>query len=106
MRCKFANRRLGAIVLLCFSLFKGGPARAEESAPQTGPVQWGGTAELGYRFTDVEGENRYREVVNLDPGLKLFNLSLRYKDPGKKGPADEVRLHVNRWKWRWKRLRQ
>ncbi|MGE5840010.1 MAG: hypothetical protein ACM34H_08735 [Deltaproteobacteria bacterium] len=95
MHCKFANRRLGAIVLLCFSLLKGGAVRAEESAPGTGPVQWSGAAELGYRLTDVEGENRYREVVNLDPGLKLFNLNLRYKDLGQKGPADEVRLHVN-----------
>jgi hypothetical protein len=43
----------------------------------------------------VEGENRYREVVNLESGFRLFNLNLRYKDPEKKGTADEVRLQLN-----------
>ena len=41
-----------------------------------GDFQWGGSIELGYRLTDIEGRNRYKEVVNLMEGLKLFDLSL------------------------------
>jgi hypothetical protein len=91
----FANLRLGVIFLICLCLFRGGQAGAGEPAPGATPFEWGGDAEIGYRFTDVEGDNRYREVVNLEQGFRLFSLNLRFKDPERRGPADDVRFRLN-----------
>jgi hypothetical protein len=57
--------------------------------------QWGGDIELGYRITDVEGRNRYKEVVNLSEGLRLFDLSLRGKSLEGKGLADYFNFNLN-----------
>ena len=49
-----------------FGLFGGERLHAQEPAAGVAPSQWSGAVELGYRYTDIEGENRYREVVNLE----------------------------------------
>jgi hypothetical protein len=91
----FANLALRTVLFICLSHLWGGQAQAEDPAPGTTPLQWGGAAEVGYRWTDVEGENRYREVVNLEQGLRLFNLNAWFKDPERKSAADDVRLQLN-----------
>jgi len=60
-----------------------------------GGFQWGGDIELGYRFTDIDGRNRYKEVANLMGGLKLFDLSLWANDLEKKGFSDYFSLNLN-----------
>lgn len=42
---------------------------------------WGGSVELGYRLAEIEGRHRYKEVVNLMEGLRLFELSFWGKNP-------------------------
>jgi hypothetical protein len=71
-----------------------------EAAPENGglalgPFQWHGNIELGYRLTDIEGRDRYKEVVNLMEGLRLFNLSLQGKNQEKKGLADFFSFNLN-----------
>jgi hypothetical protein len=68
---------------------------AQEPAAGVPPSRWSGAVELGYRYTDIEGENRYREVVNLMEGLRLFNFNLRFRDPEGNGLADNVRIQAN-----------
>jgi hypothetical protein len=64
-------------------------ARSEDAGLAIAGFQWGGSIELGYRFTDIEGRNRYKEVVNLMEGLRLFELSLWGKNlDEKKGLVD------------------
>ena len=41
----------------------------------------GGSVELGYRLADIEGRPRYKEVVNLMEGLRLFELTFWGKNP-------------------------
>lgn len=53
----------------------------EEAASPSAGHPWGGSIELGYRIADVEGRPRYKEVVNLMEGLRLFELSFWAKNP-------------------------
>ena len=69
--------------------------RAQESGLKVGGYQWGGDIELGYRFTDIDGRNRYKETVNLMEGVRLFDLNLWGNDPEKKGLVDTFRLNLN-----------
>lgn len=71
-------------------------AQSEESGLTLGGFQWGGSIEAGYRLTDIDGRDRYKEVVNLMEGLRLFDFSLWGKnlDP-KKGFADYFSFSVN-----------
>jgi hypothetical protein len=69
--------------------------RAQESGLKVGGYQWGGDIEMGYRFTDIDGRNRYKETVNLMGGAKLFDLNLWGNDPEKKGLVDTFRLNLN-----------
>jgi hypothetical protein len=50
---------------------------------------------LGYRFTKIDGIDRYREVVNLMDGLRLFNFNLSFKDPARKEFVDDARIRVS-----------
>lgn len=90
------HQRAAVVLLICSCLLFAGSARAEDSSPPDAGFEWGGAIETGYRFTDIHGSgDRYREVVNLEEGLRLFDLSLWMKDLERKGIADEVRLRVN-----------
>lgn len=80
-------------ILSCLSY--GERLQAQEPAAEAPPSQWSGAVELGYRFTDIEGEDRYREAVNLMDGFRLFNFNLQYRDPEGEGLADEVRIQAN-----------
>ncbi len=90
-------------VIFCISFMPLGTVRdgrAEDaeatSVPTIGGMQWGGSIELGYRFVGIDAnKNRYREVVNLSDGLRLFDFSLLGNSPDKKGLADTVRLNFN-----------
>gem|GEM_PF-1473721 len=88
-------RRAQAALLICLSFFVAQPGLAGEPTPSADRFQWGGAVELGYRFTDIAGEDRYREVVNLEEGLRLFNFNVWFKDLERTGAADEFRLRVN-----------
>jgi hypothetical protein len=66
-------------VMICISFFHLFPiydAQSQDSGLTLGSFQWGGSIELGYRLTDIDGRERYKEVVNLMEGLRLFDLSL------------------------------
>jgi len=63
-----------------------------------GGFQWGGSIELGYRLTDINGsKDRYKETVNLEQGLRLFDLSFwgQRVDDNQKGLVDSVRFNVS-----------
>lgn len=61
-----------------------------------GGFQVGGSVEAGYRFTHIGGrEDRYKEVVNLSEGLKLFDLNLLGKDPDSQGVVDYLSLNAS-----------
>jgi hypothetical protein len=85
--------------LLCisfFHLFSVSSAPAEDTGVKMEGFQWGGSVELGYRFTDIDGRNRYKEVVNLRDGLKLFDFSIWGKNlEGEKGFVDYVGLNAS-----------
>ena len=69
-----------------FHLFLIPDAKSQESGLALGGFQWNGAIELGYRFTDIDGNrDRYKETVNLMQGLRLFDFSLlgRNLEPGK-----------------------
>src|SRR3990172_3669450 len=55
-------------VIFCisfFHFFSIPSARSEDPGLMIGGFQWGGSVELGYRLTDIDGRERYKEVVNL-----------------------------------------
>lgn len=76
MRGHFIKAILALFCISLFHLFSFNAEAQKESGLKMGDFQWGGSIELGYRLTDIEGRNRYKEVVNLMEGLKLFDLSL------------------------------
>ncbi len=88
------------IIVFCISfvhLFSVFPAASQEGGLTAGGFQWGGSVELGYRFTDIDGsKDRYKETVNLRDGLRLFDLSLWGKkiDENAKGMVDSLRFSV------------
>ena len=89
------------LVVFCISFFHLFPAthvHSEETGLMAGGFQWNGDIELGYRFTDIDGSKaRYKEVVNLQEGLKLFDLSLigRKADETAAGPVDYFRFNLS-----------
>jgi len=89
------------LIVFCisfFHLFLVSPAPSQQSELTAGGFQWGGSVELGYRFTDIDGsEDRYKETVNLREGLKLFDFSLWGKkmDENMKCPVDSLRFNVS-----------
>jgi hypothetical protein len=88
------------IILFCISLFHLGPAallHSEETGVTVGDFRWNGDIEVGYRFTDIDGnEDSYEEVVDLQDGLKLFDLNLLgRRTEGTTGPVDYFRFNLN-----------
>ena len=89
------------LIVFCisfFHLFSVCPASSQGSGMTAGGFQWGGSVELGYRFTDIDGsKDRYREIVNLSDGLKLFDLSFwgNRIDENSKGLVDSLRFNVS-----------
>ena len=99
MRRYLTNVLLIVFCISFFHLFSVRLALSQQSGLTAGGFQWGGSVELGYRLTDIDGsKDRYREIVNLRDGLKLFDFSLRGRSinakygacfkchPEKKGP--------------------
>jgi hypothetical protein len=79
-----------------FQFFPIQDVHSEEPGLKFTGFQWGGSVELGYRFTDIDGRNRYKEVVNLMEGLRLFDFSLWGKNlEEKKGYVDYFSLNAN-----------
>lgn len=79
-----------------FHLLSSSDAISENTGLTLGGFQWGGSIELGYRLTDIDGsKNRYKEVFNLTEGLRLLNLSLWANDSEKKGLVDYFNLNLN-----------
>jgi hypothetical protein len=89
------------LIVLCisfFHLFSVYSALSQESGFTAGGFQWGGSVELGYRLTDIDGsKDRYREIINLRDGLKLFDFSLQGNrvDENTKGLIDSLRFNVS-----------
>jgi hypothetical protein len=69
--------------------------QAEEGGVQVAGYQWSGDIEVGYRFTDIDGRNRYKETVNLMEGVRLFDLNLFGENLQKKGAVDAFQLNLN-----------
>src|SRR3972149_7182995 len=64
-------------------------AQTESPGLNIAGFQWGGAIELGFRLTDIDGRDRYKEVVNLMEGLRLFEFGLWGKNlDEKKGLVD------------------
>ena len=84
------------ICISFFCLFPIYDVRSEDSGLTAGGFQWGGSIELGYRLTDVDGRERYKEVVNLMEGLRLFDLTLVGRNlDEKKGLVDFFSFNVS-----------
>ncbi len=83
------------LIVSFFCVLSPPESESQDSGGTTGGFQWRGSAELGYRFTDIDGRNRYKEVVNLMEGLRLFDFSLQGKDIEKKGFADSFSLNLS-----------
>jgi len=69
----------------------------KETGVTVGDFLWNGDIEVGYRFTDIDGnEDTYKQFVNLQDGLKLFDLSLLgRRTEGTTGPVDYFRLNLS-----------
>ena len=83
--CAPAPRRalaaLGAALLLAASL--PAPAQSDSATGLSGSVS------LGLRSVDTEGaDSKYREDINLDSGVRLLDLALRYRPAEGGGPVD------------------
>jgi hypothetical protein len=83
------------VFILFFCLFYVQDSASQTSGVTLGGYQWGGDIELGYRFTDIDGRDRYKEVFNLMDGLRLFDLSLWGKDLDQKGLVDYFNFNLN-----------
>jgi hypothetical protein len=89
------------LIVFCisfFHLFTVHPASSQETGLTAGGFQWGGSVELGYRIENSEGnKDRYKEVVNLENGLKLMDFSLwgRRTDDNAKSLVDSLRFNLS-----------
>jgi len=93
MRGYFCRTLLILCCISFFHLFIALEARPQESGLKMGGFQLGGALELGYRFTHVDGStSRYKEVVNLEDGFRLFDLNFWAKDPDSRGIVDYINL--------------
>lgn len=96
MRGYFAKTIFVVFCVSFFYLFSIDDVQSENSELTFAGFQWGGDIELGYRLTDIDGRNRYKEVVNLMEGLRLFDLSLRGENlDKKKGAVDLFSINVS-----------
>ena len=80
--------------------YGGGEAHAEEKSPlSVGGYGLSGSTSLGYRFLTIDSGSRdfYREVVNLNEGVRLFNLTLRGDrlDPAASKLVDHFNLEAS-----------
>jgi hypothetical protein len=76
---------VAAVALLAASL----PVRAQ-------PPAFSGGVTLGARNVDTGGaESKYREDINLDDGVRVLDLDLRYRPPDGTGPIDRADLTAN-----------
>jgi len=67
-------------------------ATAQNSA--TSPLT--GTVELGTRTVDLAGSaTKYREDIDLDDGLRVFNVALEYRASDAAAPVDVVNFSAN-----------
>jgi hypothetical protein len=87
------------MIIFCISLFHLIPVASvhpEETGLDVGGFRWNGDVEVGYRFTDIDGnENTYKQYVNLQDGLKLFDLNvLGRRNEGTAVPVDYFRLNL------------
>ncbi len=86
MKAFIAKAILLVLCISSFHLLWFHEARTEESGLKYEGFQWNGAIELGYRLTNISGnESQYKETVNLREGLKLFDFNLTGKNlsPGK-----------------------
>jgi hypothetical protein len=74
------HRIKAILIVFCISFFyllSIQELRSEDTGLIFADFQWGGSIELGYRLTDIDGnKDRYKETVYLMEGLRLFDLSL------------------------------
>jgi hypothetical protein len=63
-------------------------AGAEESSLTLGDYRIGGSIEAGWRLTDIDGRDRYKEVVNLFDGPRLFDFNFWARPLNRQGPFD------------------
>ena len=90
---------LGFIALLSPG-YGDGEARCEEPSPlSVGGYRLSGSASLGYRLLTIDSGSKdfYREVVNLEEGVRLFNVTLRGDrlDPEASKLVDRFHLEAN-----------
>ncbi|MDA8019001.1 MAG: hypothetical protein MPN21_16290, partial [Thermoanaerobaculia bacterium] len=66
-------------------------------APTLADNQLEGMFRLGYRFVDVSGtETKYKEDINLDEGVRVFEVQLDWSAPvGQSAAADRISLDVD-----------
>ena len=85
------TRILLPVLVLALLVAQALPLAAQEAAPEKNLT---GTFSFGYRAVDQSGAaNKYREHVNLDKGIRLFNFSLSYVAPeGLKKLFDRIEL--------------
>lgn len=94
------SRGLWALITLAASVLWGlwpGQAAAEEQGSLSlGGFQVGGSVEAGWRLVDIDGSrDRYKEVVNLFDGPRLFDLNLWSRSSEGSGLADFFSFTAN-----------
>lgn len=94
------SRGLWALITLAASVLWGlwpGQAAAEEQGSLSlGGFQVGGSVEAGWRLVDIDGSrDRYKEVVNLFDGPRLFDLNLWGRSSEGSGLADFFSFTAN-----------
>ena len=82
LRC-IQHSACSTLIVLCAMLPLGlwdGEARGEDKQPLSlGGYRLSGSTSVGYRLVEIDSGRKhlYREVVNLDEGVRLFNFTLR-----------------------------
>lgn len=85
------------VTVLALALAAALVASLVSAPPATADDGLDGMFRLGYRFVDVDGtETKYKEDINLDEGVRVFEIELDWLPADGKGAvADRISLDVN-----------
>ena len=87
---------IAALLTARHALAQATPPAAAQAPPSTAPTAVHGSVDFGYRFTDITGnENTFKQMFNLDDGLRLFGVDLRGTSSGEGGMPDTFTFNAS-----------